>query len=109
MKKPWIITQPPEVTKNYKLGTGSVWIQAKLPNNTAPADRYCSIRVKGGSITLDAVPQLINNKLVVPRPTTCIASLKWNSQHNLLLPHRHCMELMRELLLLLACQLGIYL
>ncbi len=57
--------QPVEITKQYNLVAGSVWIQAKLLNGAAPADRYCGLRVKGGTITLDALPQLIGNKLTI--------------------------------------------
>lgn len=55
----------PDITKEYTLTPGSVWIQAKLLLASAPADRYCGVRVKGGSITLDAAPQLVNGKLTI--------------------------------------------
>jgi hypothetical protein len=67
VKRPLIIgpQQPPEITKQYKVVQGSVWIRAAQLCATAPADRYCGIKVKGGTITLDAAPQLQNNKLVI--------------------------------------------
>ena len=57
---------PPEITKLYNVIPGSVWVNAKLLNNDAPANRYCGIRVKGGTISLTEQPQLINNHLNVP-------------------------------------------
>jgi hypothetical protein len=61
------VIQPanPELIKQYTIVPGSIWIQAKLLTNSAPADRYCGLRVKSGTITLDAVPQLIANKLTI--------------------------------------------
>jgi hypothetical protein len=56
---------PVELTTQYNLIPGSIWIQAKLLNGSAPADRYCGLRVKGGTIKLDALPQLIGNKLTI--------------------------------------------
>ncbi|PZR26571.1 MAG: hypothetical protein DI535_13610 [Citrobacter freundii] len=55
----------PELTKQYTIVPGSVWIQAKLLTSGAPADRYCGLRVKSGSITLDTAPQMINNQLTI--------------------------------------------
>lgn len=55
----------PELTTQYTIVPGSMWINARLLTNSAPADRYCGIRVKGGSITLDAVPQITNSKLTI--------------------------------------------
>lgn len=57
--------QPVEITQQYTLMPGSVWIQAKLLNGAAPADRYCGIRIKSGTIHLDALPQLAGDRLQV--------------------------------------------
>jgi hypothetical protein len=67
--------QPPEVTKQYTLLPGSVWINAKLFSNTAPVNRYCGIRVKGGTITLSEMPQLVTNHLSIAPNTNVQVSL----------------------------------
>ncbi|HEU4901326.1 MAG TPA: hypothetical protein VFT06_01010, partial [Flavisolibacter sp.] len=51
--------------KHYNVVEGSVWIKASLLSPSAPADRYCGLRVKDGDITLDAAPDLVTNKLVI--------------------------------------------
>jgi hypothetical protein len=67
--------QPPEITKQYKLLPGSVWVNARLLSNTAPADRYCGIRIKDGSISLSAMPALVSNHLTVAPNTNVQVSL----------------------------------
>ncbi len=55
----------PELTKQYTIVPGSIWIQGKLLTNSAPADRYCGLRVKSGSISLDMAPTLVGDKLTI--------------------------------------------
>ncbi|MBO9659427.1 MAG: hypothetical protein J7527_11435, partial [Chitinophagaceae bacterium] len=55
----------PELTKQYTIVPGSIWIHGKLLTNTAPADRYCGLRVKSGTISLDAAPVLTSGKLTI--------------------------------------------
>lgn len=51
--------------KHYTVVEGSVWIRASLLSPSAPADRYCGLKVKDGDITLDAAPDLVGGKLVI--------------------------------------------
>jgi len=61
---------PPEITKLYNVISGSVWVNAKLLSNDAPANRYCGIRVKGGTIKLNEIPLLINGRLTIPNTSS---------------------------------------
>ena len=54
-----------DAAKNYTIVEGSVWIKASLLSNAAPPDRYCGLKVSGGTITLDALPQKLNGKLFI--------------------------------------------
>ena len=54
-----------EITTNYTLVPGSVWINAHMLSPAAPVDRYVGVKVKGGSIKLDVTPTLQNNLLTV--------------------------------------------
>lgn len=54
-----------DAAKNYTIVEGSVWIKASLLSNAAPPDRYCGLKVSSGTITLDALPQKLNGKLVI--------------------------------------------
>lgn len=65
----------PELTKTYNVIPDSVWINARLLSTTAPDNLYCGLRVKGGKITLDALPVYANNKLTVSSTTTVSVSL----------------------------------
>ncbi|WP_194778014.1 hypothetical protein [Pararhodonellum marinum] len=60
-----ISTPPVEVTKEYNLIAGSVWVKADLFASSAPADRYFGLKVKSGKITLSALPTLNGNNLQV--------------------------------------------
>ncbi len=60
----------PELTRDYKLVAGtSVWINAKILSPSAPDNRYCGIRITGGSIQLNELPQFVNGKLSIPNAT----------------------------------------
>jgi len=41
---------------SYTIAAGSVWINARILNPTAPANQYCGLKVKGGSITFPVAP-----------------------------------------------------
>lgn len=66
---------PPELTRQYTIVPGSVWINAGLFSSTAPVDRYCGIRVKGGTLSVSEMPQIINNQLTVPGSVTVQVAL----------------------------------
>lgn len=69
-------TPPVEITKTYTVIPDTVWISAKLLVPTAAADQYCPLRVKGGTIVLDADPQLVNGKLTIAAATTATCTLQ---------------------------------
>lgn len=66
---------PPEITNQYNLAPGSVWINAKLLSNTAASNRYAGIRVKGGKIILSQMPKLVMNRLSIAPNTNVQVSL----------------------------------
>jgi hypothetical protein len=64
--RPVLVNQPPVgMAQHYTLLAGSVWINARLLSPQAPADRYCGLRVKGGSLQLSALPVWQNNRLEI--------------------------------------------
>ena len=66
----------PELTRVYNLVPGSVWINAKILSAAAPADRYCGIRVTGGTIQLDTLPQLSHGRLFIDAVNNVQVQLK---------------------------------
>ena len=66
----------PELTRDYNLVAGSVWINAKILSAAAPANRYCGIRITGGTIHLDTLPQLNNGKLFIDALNNVLVQLK---------------------------------
>jgi hypothetical protein len=66
---------PPEVTKDYKVVAGSVWIRADMLANSAPANRYAGLKVTSGKIQLSQNPVLQNGKLVLAAQTGVQVSL----------------------------------
>lgn len=63
------------VTKNFTLVAGSVWINAQLLCATAPAGTYVGIKVKGGTVTLDVLPVLQNDQLILTAATKITVAL----------------------------------
>lgn len=68
--------KPVELTKNFTIIPESVWIQASLLAPSAPADLYCPLRVKGGTITLDTDPFLDAGKLTITQTCKVVCDLK---------------------------------
>lgn len=66
---------PPELTKQYKVVPGSVWINTKLLSASAPVNRYCGLRVKEGIISLSEMPKLLSGKLTIPAASTVQVAL----------------------------------
>lgn len=54
-----------ELVKSFNVVAGSVWINAHALSPAAPVDRYVGVKVKGGTITLDAVPFLQGEQVTV--------------------------------------------
>jgi hypothetical protein len=50
---------------SIRLGTGSVWIQARLLAPAAPPGAYCGIRIKGGRLRLSAAATSSGGNLVI--------------------------------------------
>lgn len=69
-------TTAPEFTKQYTIVAGSVWVYAKLFAPEAPANRYCGIRVKDGTIKLNEIPLLMNGRLTIPQTSPMQVSLQ---------------------------------
>ncbi|NTV25521.1 MAG: hypothetical protein HGB01_04850 [Chlorobiaceae bacterium] len=67
---------PVEVTKSYTVVPDSVWISARVFDPSADAAYYCGLRVKGGKITLDADPQIVNGQLTVAATTNALCELQ---------------------------------
>lgn len=55
----------PELVKTYQIQPGSVWINAHILAADAPVNRFVGVKVKGGSIELDAEPAYQGDKLTV--------------------------------------------
>jgi hypothetical protein len=68
------------ITKSYTLVKGSVWINARLLDSTAPADRYVGVLVKSGTITLSENPFQEAGKLTVKATTSISVSLQLDQQ-----------------------------
>ncbi|OOG77070.1 hypothetical protein [Algoriphagus sp. A40] len=68
-------TPPVEVTKEYKIVAGSVWIRADMLAQNAPANRYAGLKVASGKIQLSQNPVLQNEKLVLGAQTGVQVSL----------------------------------
>jgi hypothetical protein len=71
-----ISSNPVELTKNFSIDPDTVWIHGKVFSADVPDDLYCGLRVKGGSITLDANPFMVNNQLTIADSTTIFFDLK---------------------------------
>jgi hypothetical protein len=64
------INAPPvEVTKNYSVVAGSVWIRCDMLAQNAPSNRYAGLKVISGQIQLSQNPVLQNGKLVLAAQT----------------------------------------
>ena len=64
-------TLPPVVNAavTYKLVPDSIWVYSQLFATGAPAGFFTGLKIKGGQITLSALPQVIGGKLTIS-PTT---------------------------------------
>ena len=74
--------KPIELTKSYTVNPETVWIQAKVFSPAVSDNLYCGIRVKGGTITLDRDPAMVNNKVTVTAITKIICDLKLEQKDN---------------------------
>ncbi|MCX6180211.1 MAG: hypothetical protein NT163_12765, partial [Chlorobiales bacterium] len=67
---------PVEITKKYSIVPDSVWINARIFQPAADSGFFCGLRVKGGSLTLDNDPQIINGQLTITATTTVLCDLQ---------------------------------
>ncbi|WP_111671103.1 hypothetical protein [Algoriphagus litoralis] len=64
------VNAPPiEVTKNYAVVAGSVWVRCDMLAQNAPSNRYVGLKVRSGQIQLSQNPVLQNGKLVLGAQT----------------------------------------
>ena len=54
---------------SYQLVSDSIWIHAVLLAANAPVGQYIGLKIRGGTLTLSAPPQLVNGRLTLA-PTT---------------------------------------
>ncbi|MDO8952491.1 MAG: hypothetical protein Q7U86_07690, partial [Draconibacterium sp.] len=66
---------PAELTKTYKVDPETVWIHGKVFSADVPDNLYCGLRIKSGSVVLDAVPFMANNRITVTTATKITVSL----------------------------------
>ncbi len=64
-----------ELTKTYTIVPETVWIHSKIFANDVPDEYYCGLRVKSGTITLDADPFMLNNHVTVSAATKITVNL----------------------------------
>ncbi|MDZ7604579.1 MAG: hypothetical protein U5K79_03105 [Cyclobacteriaceae bacterium] len=62
----------------YNLSPGSIWINSKYLASTAPAGTYTGLKISGGKVSLNKLPQVVNNKLTVPSDTIISVELNLN-------------------------------
>ena len=72
----------PELTKNYDITADTVWVNARQFDPSAPAGYYAGLRVKSGTLVLNALPQFIGEKLTISTTTTATCNLNLD-QNNL--------------------------
>ncbi|MDG1276723.1 MAG: hypothetical protein P8O16_05535 [Algoriphagus sp.] len=70
---------PIEVLDSYKVLSGTVWVQVKLFDSSAPSDRYFGLKVKGGQIDLTAAPVAQGSNLVLGATTQVNVNLELDS------------------------------
>jgi hypothetical protein len=60
----------------YRLGKGSVWINARFLTTGAPAGSYVGLTIDGGRIAVSATPSTQNGRLTVPANATVSVQLE---------------------------------
>lgn len=68
-------SKPVELTRTYTVIPETVWIHGKLLSTNVPDEYYCGLRVKGGTITLDTDPFMLNNRVTVSNATKVTVNL----------------------------------
>lgn len=57
--------------RRYTLEAGSIWIRANLLAPAAPADGYCGLQVRGGTLTVTPNISVQNDRLTIPAGGQC--------------------------------------
>ncbi|RYY62281.1 MAG: hypothetical protein EOO05_03420 [Chitinophagaceae bacterium] len=65
-----------ELATKYTLVAGSVWFHAQMLAAASPAQQFGGLQVSGGTIDLTEMPQVTDNKLVIPAASTVTVKLK---------------------------------
>ncbi|HOY32794.1 MAG TPA: hypothetical protein PKW80_13025 [Bacteroidales bacterium] len=74
--------KPIELTKTFNVDPESVWIHARVFSADVPDDLYCGLRVKSGTITLNADPFMAGTRLTVSAATLISADLSLEQNDN---------------------------
>ncbi len=61
---------------SYSLVGGSIWINSAIFSTSSPQGYYSGLTIGGGTITLNAVPQLLNGKLTISPNTVVTVQLQ---------------------------------
>ncbi|HPE77391.1 MAG TPA: hypothetical protein PLC80_14965 [Draconibacterium sp.] len=67
--------KPVELTKTYNIIPETVWIHGKVFSADVPDEYYCGLRVKSGTIVLDADPFMLNNRVTISNATKITVNL----------------------------------
>ena len=60
----------------YRLGKGSIWINARFLTTGAPAGSYVGLTIAGGRIVVSVTPSTVNGQLTVPANATVSVQLE---------------------------------
>ena len=64
---------------SYVVPAGSAWINAALMAAGAPANQFCGLKIKSGTISFSAAVTLTNNTITIPAGNTVTVNLKTDS------------------------------
>ena len=70
------VTARAKAGMQYRLGKGSVWINARFLASGAPAGSYVGLTIAGGRIAVSAMPSPQNGQLTVPTNATVSVQLE---------------------------------
>lgn len=68
---PLVINPAQAISKHYNLLAGSLWVNIKLLDPAAPADKFVGVKINGGTVDLSLLPVLQNNNITLA-PSTAI-------------------------------------
>lgn len=65
-----------DLLTTYSLSAGSIWVSSTIFAPSSPANYYTGLKIKSGSITLNAPPQSIDGKLTIDLNTLVAVQLQ---------------------------------